>query len=139
MVSEIYNIDMIYDEYYGLELFLQNEFYQKDNRCHFCYETRIKKAFEFASEHNFEAVTTSLLYSKYQNHQLIKELCSFYGERSGVDFFYHDFREGWKYGIEKSKLDGIYRQQYCGCIFSEQERYQKQLSNNLQNERGSMV
>jgi hypothetical protein len=42
-----------------------------------------------------------------------------------VKFFYQDFREGWKSGIEESKQLGMYRQQYCGCIYSEKERYFK--------------
>lgn len=138
-VSEIYNTEIIFDEYYGLELFLKNEFQDKNKRCNFCYDIRIAKSFEFASENDFEAVTTSLLYSKYQNHNLIKELCHFYAKKFKIEFFYYDFREGWKYGIEKSKMDEIYRQHYCGCIFSEQERYQKQLTKNLQNKKVGTV
>jgi predicted adenine nucleotide alpha hydrolase (AANH) superfamily ATPase len=41
----------------------------------------------------------------------------------GVEFFYHDFREGWKEGVEISKKSGMYRQQYCGCIYSEKARF----------------
>ena len=43
-----------------------------------------------------------------------------------IPFYYHDFREGWQQGIDMSKDMGLYRQSYCGCIYSEQERYDKQ-------------
>jgi predicted adenine nucleotide alpha hydrolase (AANH) superfamily ATPase len=46
-------------------------------------------------------------------------------EKEKIAFMYKDFRIGWKYGIEKSKSLGLYRQNYCGCIFSEKERFYK--------------
>ena len=70
---------------------------------------------------------TSLLYSKYQKHELIvgvgREMASTYG----LEFYYEDFRKGWREGIVESKAMGLYRQQYCGCIYSEQDRYRKNL------------
>jgi len=43
----------------------------------------------------------------------------------GIPFYYDDFRQGWRRGVEVSKAMGLYRQQYCGCIYSEKERFMK--------------
>ena len=67
--------------------------------------------------------TTTLLYSKRQKHQLIREIGEEVGRRHAIPFIYRDFRQGWQQGIRRSQELGLYRQEYCGCIFSEQERY----------------
>jgi hypothetical protein len=64
-----------------------------------------------------------LLYSKFQKHTLIQSIGEAVGKSIGIPFLYRDFREGWKEGIEKSKQLNLYRQQYCGCIYSEKDRY----------------
>lgn len=130
-VAKYYDINIIVSENYGLEYFLDKEFYEKSKRCSFCYDFRIEATAKLASEMGFDFFTTSLLYSKYQNHNEITDLCEKYSNKYNVNFYYYDFREGWKRGIEKSKEIEIYRQQYCGCIFSEEERYKKQLKNQL--------
>src|SRR5690606_38547410 len=71
----------------------------------------------------FDAFTTTLLYSRHQNHDLIREIGEAAASKAGVPFLYRDFRPGWKEGIEESKRLELYRQQYCGCIYSEKERY----------------
>jgi len=78
-----------------------------------------------AAELKADAFTTTLLYSPYQNHKLIKELCEDLAQRYKVDFFYEDFRVGYRKGQQQAKDLGIYTQGYCGCIFSEEERYYK--------------
>ncbi|HSB03567.1 MAG TPA: epoxyqueuosine reductase QueH, partial [Thermodesulfobacteriota bacterium] len=71
-----------------------------------------------------------LLYSIYQKHDLIKEIGERVAREAGIPFLYEDYRRGWKKGVEVSKAMGLYRQQYCGCIYSEKERYlrEKKLS-----------
>jgi predicted adenine nucleotide alpha hydrolase (AANH) superfamily ATPase len=64
-----------------------------------------------------------LLVSPYQDHQLIRETGELVGERCGVPFYYHDFRPGYREGARLSKEWGMYRQPYCGCVYSEKERY----------------
>ncbi len=66
---------------------------------------------------------TTLLYSKYQRHDDIKMIGEELADNHGVRFLYRDFRAGWKEGVEESKRLNMYRQQYCGCIFSERDRY----------------
>jgi hypothetical protein len=71
----------------------------------------------------FDAFTSTLLYSKFQNHEMIRELGQQVVQEVGVPFYYVDFRIGWTAGMTKSKKMGLYKQQYCGCIFSERDRF----------------
>ena len=71
----------------------------------------------------FDAFTTTLLYSKFQKHEQIRTIGEAVGKAVGVPFHYRDFRTGWSEGVEVSKRLGMYRQQYCGCIYSEKERF----------------
>ncbi len=91
-------------------------------RCSMCYQKRMKKLFEVAKEKGFEAVTTSLLVSPYQDHDLIKKMGETYSKRYGIEFLYEDFRVGYREGQKKAKDYGLYCQRYCGCIVSLKER-----------------
>jgi predicted adenine nucleotide alpha hydrolase (AANH) superfamily ATPase len=84
-----------------------------------------------AAKGKFDAFTTTLMYSKWQDHDAMKEMCEYFSKKYKVPFHYEDYREGWKEGIEISKECEMYRQQYCGCIYSEEDRYRKQLSKRL--------
>lgn len=127
-LNETQGIGTIINEEYGLTEFVRNAVYRENNRCTYCYACRIEKTAQIAKSGKFDGFTTSLLYSKFQNHDLIKVLCLSAAEKYGLELFYADFREGWKEGIDVSKEMGLYRQQYCGCIYSEEDRYRKQLS-----------
>ncbi len=98
-------------------------YWTKEKRCERCYELRLKKLAKEAKEKGYDYFSTTLLYSKFQNHELIKEICEKLRKQHEVNFYYFDFRIGWKEGIEISKKMGLYRQHYCGCIFSEKEKY----------------
>ena len=74
-------------------------------------------------EEGFKRFSTTLLFSRYQKHDLLKQVGEEVAREFGIEFFYHDFRPGWKRSIEICKELDIYRQKYCGCIFSEEERY----------------
>ena len=95
------------------------------SRCHFCYEMRLRQAAKQAKEQGFAAFTTSLLVSPYQKHEMIHEIGLQIAKEENIPFHYVDFRPGWDQGVATSKELDLYRQPYCGCIFSEQERYQK--------------
>lgn len=110
---------------YRIEKFLQSVAFREQDRCRYCYHARLKATALVAKKGKFDGFTTTLLYSKFQNHSLIRETGEAIAKKYGLRFFYHDFREGWKEGIEKSKSLGMYRQQYCGCIYSEKDRYFK--------------
>jgi len=114
---------LIVRDNYDLEGFLKNVAAEPATRCSYCYASRLKAAASAACEHGFEAFTTSLLYSRYQQHEDIRIQGEQAGREFGVTFLYEDFRIGWQEGIRLSKEMGLYRQQYCGCIYSEKERY----------------
>ena len=112
---------------YGLNEFLQKVIGGESERCTICYSWRLAETAEKAAQNGFDAFSTTLLYSRYQNHENIKKYGFELAEKFGISFVYKDFRQGWQYGIDKSIALGMYRQPYCGCIFSEQERYDKKL------------
>ena len=113
---------IIRDEYH-LEEFLANVAAEPDKRCGYCYASRLEAVAAAALEGGFDAFTSSLFYSRYQNHDLMREKAEEAAAKQGISFLYRDFRPGWQEGIRRSKESGLYRQQYCGCIYSEKERY----------------
>jgi predicted adenine nucleotide alpha hydrolase (AANH) superfamily ATPase len=117
------DLDVIYRDEYLLEEFLASVASHPADRCLYCYSSRLAAAAAAAAEMGFDAYSSSLLYSRYQKHEVIKELGEKIGERYGIPFHYSDYRRGWKEGIHISKDMGLYRQQYCGCIYSEMDRY----------------
>lgn len=119
------NFRVIWENEYNLENFLQNIAFRESKRCSYCYHDRIKSAALLAKRGKFDYFTTSLLYSKFQNHEMIKSIGESMAKKTGVSFYYQDFRKGWKHGIEESKGLELYRQQYCGCIYSEKDRFYK--------------
>ncbi|MBI5327474.1 MAG: epoxyqueuosine reductase QueH [Deltaproteobacteria bacterium] len=123
ILADKMDVKMIYRDEYGLEEFLKNTINNIDARCNYCYSSRLEATVQAAKENHFDYFSSSLLYSKRQDHELIRGIGKGIGERFGVPFYYDDFRIGWKQGIKESKDMGLYRQQYCGCIFSERERY----------------
>ena len=114
----------IIEDEYGLDEFCKNVANKLDTRCKdYCYPVRLKKTFEYAVANGYDAVSTTLLYSIYQNHEFIKSHCEKLSKEYGVDFLYRDFRTGFWEGHNKAKEEGLYMQKYCGCIFSEEDRY----------------
>ena len=126
-LAEIENLEIIYEKNYGLKEFLNHisPFYDYPKRCERCYSLRLAYTAKLAKELNAEAFTTTMLYSPYQIHFLLKELGMLYEKIYKVPFYYEDFRIGFKEGQEMSIKLNLYRQSYCGCIFSEEERYNK--------------
>jgi predicted adenine nucleotide alpha hydrolase (AANH) superfamily ATPase len=110
---------------YDLDAFLARVVGKGGGRCEHCYRMRLDVAAAEAERSGFGLYTTSLLYSRYQKHDLIRGVAKELAGEHGIEFYYEDFREGWHEGIAGSKSMGLYRQQYCGCLYSEQERYQR--------------
>ncbi len=121
--AESIDLKVIFQAGYDLEGFLQRTVFRESSRCEICYHDRLKTTAHMARKGKFDAFSSSLLYSRFQNHEMIRAIGESVGKTVGVPFYYRDFRSGWKYGIETSKRLGLYRQQYCGCIYSEKERY----------------
>ena len=118
-------LELITDSSYGLEEFLLRALAAEKDRCRPCYEQRLRQTARYARKNAFSCFSTTLLVSPYQKHELIKEVASIIAEEEGIPFEYIDFRVGWQEGVTVSKEMGLYRQPYCGCIFSEKERYYK--------------
>ena len=113
------------DEEYDPAGYLRQVVFREQNRCFHCYQMRLERTVAIARRGNFDYFTTTLLYSKFQKHEMIAGLARDLAGNTKARFLYVDFRKGWKQGIELSKEWEIYRQQYCGCIYSEFERYKK--------------
>ncbi|MCG8618767.1 MAG: epoxyqueuosine reductase QueH [Desulfobacterales bacterium] len=124
--ADAQDLKMIWQKGYEMEEFLRSVAFREKDRCRYCYHARLKATAMMAKKGKFDYFSTTLLYSKFQNHQRIIDTGEALGRQYGVKFFYHDFREGWKQGIEVSKDRGMYRQGYCGCIYSEKDRYFKE-------------
>ncbi|MGA1819526.1 MAG: epoxyqueuosine reductase QueH [Thermoplasmatota archaeon] len=96
---------------------------QRAGRCDFCYRLRLGRAAEEAKRKDYDGYSTTLLISKHQDHDIIRRIGEEIGSETGIDFIYMDLRKYWKESLRRSKGRRMYRQPYCGCIFSEQERY----------------
>lgn len=116
-------MDLIMRDEYDLETFLANVAATPENRCSYCYASRLRATAQTAAREGFDAFSAALLYSRYQQHEEIRTLGEQIGREFGIPFHYEDFRPGWQEGIRLSKELGLYRQQYCGCIYSEKDRY----------------
>lgn len=117
------NLPLIVLDDYPLEDWLRSVAFREAQRCSFCYHLRLERAARLAKKSGFDGFTTTLLYSKQQKHGLIAEIGRSVGREVGVEFVYRDFRPGWRQGQEEAKARGLYRQQYCGCIYSERDRF----------------
>jgi predicted adenine nucleotide alpha hydrolase (AANH) superfamily ATPase len=126
--AEQINLKVIYQEGYDIEGFIQHVAFRESERCNYCYHDRLRSTALLAKRGKFDYFSSTLLYSKHQKHDLIRTMGESIGKSVGVSFLYQDYREGWKEGIECSKQMGLYRQHYCGCIYSEKERFYREVS-----------
>ncbi|GAB6095539.1 epoxyqueuosine reductase QueH [Desulfatiferula olefinivorans] len=126
--AEDVGLKLIIQTGYDLEGFLQAAAFREKKRCLTCYHDRLLTTALLAKRGRFEAFSSTLLYSRHQNHELIRSVGESVAAQTGVTFHYRDFRDGWKTGIDESKQRGMYRQSYCGCIYSEKDRYFKNIN-----------
>lgn len=121
-------ISVIYkDDEYDPQAYFRAVTYREPNRCLPCYAMRLERTLSIARRGRFDLFTTTLLYSKFQKHDHIRALGQDLAASSTVKFHYEDYRQGWSEGIALSREWGMYRQQYCGCLYSEFERYASDL------------
>uniref|UniRef100_A0A7C3RVC5 Epoxyqueuosine reductase QueH n=1 Tax=Dictyoglomus thermophilum TaxID=14 RepID=A0A7C3RVC5_DICTH len=121
--AESQNLQVVYEDDYALEEFIRQVVYREDNRCPVCYYMRLKRTAQKAKELGYKLFSTTLLVSPYQKHDLIKDIGYLLAKEFGLEFYYKDFRVGYSEGVKLSKEYGLYRQKYCGCIYSEKDRY----------------
>ncbi|MDO5555739.1 MAG: epoxyqueuosine reductase QueH [Clostridia bacterium] len=120
------NINAIFEEDYGLREFCKKVVNDLENRCiNYCYKIRLEQTAKYAKQNGYDSFSTTLLVSPYQNHEAIKNMCEELSKIYKLNFLYRDFRIGFREGQNKARSLGLYMQKYCGCIFSEEERYKK--------------
>ncbi len=122
-----YKIDIIdgrYDknEFFEMAQGLENE-PEKGKRCYKCYNLRLEETAKIAKEKNFDYFTTTLSLSPYKNSNWINEIGENLKDKYQVEYLYSDFKKknGYKRSIELSKEYNLYRQNYCGCIYSKKD------------------
>jgi predicted adenine nucleotide alpha hydrolase (AANH) superfamily ATPase len=120
-------METVVQEDYGLREFVRHVADDIDHRCAYCYGCRLEGTAKYAAEHGYEAFTTTLLASVYQQHDRIAAAAERFAEQYGVRFLYRDFRPNFRAGNQRARELGFYMQKYCGCVFSEEDRYQKQI------------
>ena len=126
-------VELIVQEDYGLRQFCRAVAEDIDHRCGKCYGLRLEQTARYAAEHGFDSFTSTLFVSPYQNHELLRQTAQAAAEAYGVEFLYRDFRPGFRAGQQEARERGFYMQKYCGCVFSEEDRYRKQLDRDLKN------
>ena len=94
-------------------------------RCLACWSMRLGACAGEAKQRKFDGFTTTLLVSPYQDQEALKKIGEACAQKHGVSFYYEDFRPGFKEAHDTAKKAGIYCQKYCGCLYSEIERYSK--------------
>jgi len=114
---------VIWPDDYDMEAFVRRVAAGDAERCDVCYEMRLRYTASLAKRLACDGFTTTLLYSKYQQHDRIRAIAERLAQEYGLSFYYRDFRAGWSEGVRVSRETGMYRQSYCGCIYSEKERY----------------
>lgn len=112
-----------YCEDYGLEEFLKAVNHMAPQRCRDCYDMRLTSTARFARTRGLDAFSTALLFSTHQKHELLREVGKEVSRREGIPFYYMDYRYLYEKSHEMAKKRCLYLQSYCGCIFSEYERY----------------
>ena len=121
--TKMTGFEIIYPEY-KMEEYFRKVLSKEDSpeRCSLCWTLRLSETANFAKNNGFDAFSTTLLISPYQDHEKIKKIGESIAEENGIDFYYQDFRPGFREGQEQAKKENLYRQKYCGCVFSELER-----------------
>lgn len=115
------NIEILYHDLVMVDYWKENLEGNKERRCRFCYTLRIDHTAKTANEMGFDAFTTTLLVSPWQDHEKIREIAESASKKYGIDFLYQDFRPFYREGKNEAYRRGYYFQKYCGCIFSYQE------------------
>ena len=124
-------MELIVQEDYGLRQFCRAVAEDIEHRCVECYTMRMEQTARFAAENGFDSFTTTLLVSPYQQHEAIAGVAGRMGQRYGVRFLYRDFRPGFRDGQAQARELGFYMQKYCGCVFSEEDRYAAKIAKDL--------
>jgi len=106
----------------GMEEWLRSVVFRESQRCRICFDLRLDAVARLAKNRGFDAFSTTLLYSRFQKHDLLRSIGEAVSDKYGIPFVYRDWRTGWNDGVKRYRKLGLYRQKYCGCMYSEKER-----------------
>lgn len=116
--SEKYKLPLHMDDQSAETMWRNFKSDSKQDHCKVCYALRMDNVAKKCKALGYEQFTTVLTVSPWQDHEEIKRAGEQAAKRHGVEFVYMDFRAGYREGQEMAKADGLYRQRYCGCIYS---------------------
>lgn len=131
--SKLINLPVLYKEDYGIRSFTKSVINNIDNRCNYCYSVRLDATARYAKENGYDAFCTTLLISPYQKHEKIIEIATAVAKKYNINFYYYDFRPYFKEGQAKARAMEFYMQKYCGCIYSEEDRYLNKIEKDKKN------
>ncbi len=117
------SFSLIIDDDYEIIKYFNMVAGNEGRRCHYCFQLRLQKTAENARKLGFEVFSSSLLISPHQKHDLLIEVGNAIAEKLAIKYLYSDMRKRYSDSRRITKPLGLYRQQYCGCVFSERERY----------------
>ncbi|MFC2001253.1 epoxyqueuosine reductase QueH [Chloroflexota bacterium] len=117
------NLPLIVTEGYDIIEYFRQVAGNESQRCQYCFNLRLSKTADTARQMDFDAFTTTLLISPHQKHDLLREIGLKLAEAKGIEFLYADLRKRYSDSRHLTKPLNLYRQQYCGCVYSEWERY----------------
>ena len=124
-LAQAIDLPLIVAEGYDIIAYFRAVVGHEGERCGDCFRMRLERTAIIARENKFPSFTTTLLISPYQKHDLLREVGEEVGREHGVEFYYQDFRTGFRESQQLSRDLDLYRQKYCGCVYSELERYGK--------------
>ncbi len=110
---------------YEPEAWIRAVSWHEEDRCELCYRLRLGQAAEVAAAEGYQALSTTLFASPYQNHALLKQEGEAAAGRAGLRFVVWDGSSEYQSARASAKARGLYTQSYCGCLLSERERYDK--------------
>jgi predicted adenine nucleotide alpha hydrolase (AANH) superfamily ATPase len=125
-LAEKINLPLIVSPDYDITEYFRRVARHEAERCCDCFELRLNKTAEAALTNGYDGFTTTLLISPHQKHDLIKEIGERVAGGKGVAFLYADLRKRYSDSRHITKPMNLYRQEYCGCLYSEWERYKQE-------------
>jgi hypothetical protein len=123
--AQVANLPLAICESYDVIDYFRAVVGHEGERCGDCFRLRLSKTALVAREKGFDAFTTTLLISPYQKHELLREIGEQIAQREDVEFLYEDLRTGFRESQRISRELNLYHQKYCGCLYSEWERFGK--------------
>ncbi|MGD1118245.1 MAG: epoxyqueuosine reductase QueH [Dehalococcoidales bacterium] len=122
-LAQSINLPLIIAEGYDMAEFFRRVAGHEAERCKDCFSLRLTRTAAVAKEKGYDAFTTTLLISPHQKHELIQAIGNQIAAAQGISFAYADLRKRYSDSRHITKPMDLYRQQYCGCLYSELERY----------------